>query len=325
MRCVVFGAGAIGGATAVLLAEAGVDVVLVARGAHADAIAARGLTLETPTDTRTVRLPVFRTAAELDVSGDDVVLLAVKSHDTARAVDAVAAVAPLSTPMVCLQNGVANERMCLRVFARVYAVCVMFPAAHLDAGVVQSYSTRVPGILDVGCYPDGSDGRAQRLADAFRSASFAAEVRDDIMRWKYSKLLSNLGNAIEVVCAPSEGTNAVRRALRVEGEACLHAAGIDFASAAEDAERRGDLLEPGTIGGRARGGGSTWQSVARGLGSVETDYLNGEVVLLGREQGVPTPVNARVQVLARAVAAGALAPRTVGSEELLESAADRIG
>ncbi|MBR7539370.1 ketopantoate reductase family protein, partial [Mycobacterium tuberculosis] len=42
-------------------------------------------------------------------------------------------------------------------------------------------------------------------------------------------------------------------------------------------------------------GSSTWQSVARGSSSVETDYLSGEIVLLGRMYGVPTPVNALVQ------------------------------
>ena len=51
----------------------------------------------------------------------------------------------------------------------------------------------------------------------------------------------------------------------------------------------------GGIEGRPRAGGSTWQSVARGAGSVETDYLNGEIVLLGRQFGVATPVNALLQ------------------------------
>ncbi|WUJ19490.1 hypothetical protein OHS70_07955 [Streptomyces sp. NBC_00390] len=41
----------------------------------------------------------------------------------------------------------------------------------------------------------------------------------------------------------------------------------------------------------SRTGGSTWQSLVRGTGSIETDHLNGEMVLLGRQQGVPTPVN----------------------------------
>ena len=62
--------------------------------------------------------------------------------------------------------------------------------------------------------------------------------------------------------------------------------------------RRGDLLSLARVGGARRGGGSSWQSLARGLGSIETDYLNGEIVLLGRLHGVPTPANALVQRLA---------------------------
>ena len=46
---------------------------------------------------------------------------------------------------------------------------------------------------------------------------------------------------------------------------------------------------------RQRSGGSTWQSLARGTGSTEADHLNGEIVLLGRLHGVPTPANAAVQ------------------------------
>ena len=45
------------------------------------------------------------------------------------------------------------------------------------------------------------------------------------------------------------------------------------------------------IPGIERSGGSTTQSLERGAGSIETDYLNGEIVLLGRLHGVPVPAN----------------------------------
>jgi 2-dehydropantoate 2-reductase len=60
-----------------------------------------------------------------------------------------------------------------------------------------------------------------------------------------------------------------------------------------------------------RGGGSSWQSLARGAGRIETDFLNGEVVLLGRLYGVATPVNARLQSLARELAREGAAPASV--------------
>jgi 2-dehydropantoate 2-reductase len=55
----------------------------------------------------------------------------------------------------------------------------------------------------------------------------------------------------------------------------------------------GDLMRPREIAGHPRSGGSTWQSLARGL-PLETEHLNGEIVRLGRLHGVPTPVNTAV-------------------------------
>jgi 2-dehydropantoate 2-reductase len=66
-----------------------------------------------------------------------------------------------------------------------------------------------------------------------------------------------------------------------------------------------------------RGGGSTWQSFARGTGSIETDLLNGEIVLLGRLHGVPTPANALVQRLANDAAADRRPPGSMTAADVL--------
>src|SRR3546814_5612970 len=82
-------------------------------------------------------------------------------------------------------------------------------------------------------------------------------------------------------------------AARAEGREVMEAAGIDRARSAEETARRGDLVKILPIDGATRSGGSTWQSIARGTGRVEVDQLNGEIVLLGRLHGVPTPVKDR--------------------------------
>ena len=64
-------------------------------------------------------------------------------------------------------------------------------------------------------------------------------------------------------------------------------------------------------------GGSTWQSLARGTGDVETDYLTGEVVLLGRLYGVDTPLNAVLQRLARRLSVERRPPGVLTEEEIL--------
>ena len=104
---------------------------------------------------------------------------------------------------------------------------------------------------------------------------------------------------------------------RDEAEAVIVAAGIDCASAEEDAERRGDLISIRPIAGERRGGGSSWQSLARGTGSIEADLLNGEIVLLGRLHGVPTPVNALLQVVAHELARMRAAPGSLTEADLL--------
>lgn len=316
MRFVVVGPGAIGGAIGGRLAQHGHEVALVARGAHLQAIRSRGLRVESPEGTVTVDAPVFADPVDAGLGPGDVVVLAVKSQDTASALDSVVAAAP-SVPVVCAQNGVDNERSALRLLPDVYGMCVMCPATHVEPGVVLAHAAPVTGILDVGRYPAGVDETAVAVAEALRTSGFESEARRDIMRWKYAKLLRNLGNAVEAVCGPqARGGEASKRARR-EGEECLEAAGIDVASAEEDDARRGDLVRMRPIAGKRWGGGSSWQSLVRGAGSIEADYLNGEVVLLGRLHGVPTPVNAALQRHAVRLARQRAAPGAVSEAELL--------
>jgi 2-dehydropantoate 2-reductase len=190
-----------------------------------------------------------------------------------------------------VQNGVENERRALRWFADVYGVVVMAPAAHLEPGVVAGYSAPMRGVLDVGRYPTGTDDVAVGMATAFARAGFSAVAQPDIMAWKYRKLLMNLGNIVEALCTREQATGDVVRALDQEGAAVLAAAGIAYVTTDQDRDRREGVLSPQPVGGRSRDGGSTWQSVARGMPSLETPFLNGEIVVLGREFGVPTPVN----------------------------------
>jgi 2-dehydropantoate 2-reductase len=114
------------------------------------------------------------------------------------------------------------------------------------------------------------------------------------MRWKYSKLLANLGNAEQALFGTAPPVPWHGRA-REEALECYRAAGIAFADDAEVAERTAAASALAAVNGRSHAGGSSWQSLVRGSGSIETDYLNGEIVLLGRLHGVATPVN---QVLA---------------------------
>lgn len=318
MRYVVFGAGAIGAVVGGRLSQAGFDVTLIARGAHLEALQSKGLRLESPAGTDTVRVPAVGHPREIDWRTHQVVLMAVKSQQTPAALVELATVAPPETPVVCLQNGLANEPAALRLFPNVYAVSVACPASHLEPGVVQAWSTPVTGLLDIGRYPRGIDDVSESVAADFSAATFSSFPVEAILRWKQRKLLTNLGNAIEAVCGPHERLGLLADLLLAEGEAVLEAAGLQAATTQEDRDRRADLLQPGQIAGQNRPGGSSWQSLRRGTGDIETDYLNGEIVLRGRLHGIATPANELLQRLARELAAGRHEPGVVPAAVVLE-------
>jgi 2-dehydropantoate 2-reductase len=239
-----------------------------------------------------------------------------KSQGTLDAVVTLSELISPDAPVVSVQNGVVNERVALRFFANVYGICVMCPTNHLEPGVVQAYSHPITGLFDIGLFPNGLDDTAIAISVALRGSTYESEPRIDIMRWKYGKLLMNLGNGIDAMCGPAARKTDLYRLVRREGVDVLTAAGIDFVDRDEDLARRGDRINMQPIDGQERMGGSTWQSLERGLGSVETDYLNGEIVHIGRLHGIPTPVNELLQQLTREAAknrtpAGSVDPQSI--------------
>lgn len=327
VRFLVYGAGAIGGALGGRLFQAGYDVTLVARGEHAAAIRERGLRLETPDTTDQLPIPVLEPGqlADGDPTGERwIALLAVKSQDTDGAVRDLAASDRVGA-VVCLQNGVRNEEAALRSFDDVYGVCVMCPANHLDPGVVTLLSVPVHGMLDIGRSPSGVDATAAAVAEAFDRAGFLSEPRPDIMRWKYRKLVMNLGNAVQALIGPVDRDNPVLERIEDEAARCFAAAGIDPVSVEDDRARRADHIQRRDVPGRPRSGGSSYQSLQRATGSIETDYLNGEICLLGRLHGIRTPVNAVVQLLANRAARERWAPGAMTSAELVAAVGAATG
>ena len=315
MRIVVHGAGGIGGVMAVRLHQSGHDVVAIARGDHLETWRKNGLRVQSAEEDVIVDVPVAGHPGEVGLGADDVVILTMKSQHTVDALDDLAAFAP-EIPIVCAQNGVSNEREALRRFERVYGICVMMPTTFIEPGVVQANSSPISGLLDIGRYPSGIDDVASAVSDALRASTFSSQPDAAIMRQKHAKLLMNLGNAVQALCGEGGGSELNGR-LRAEGEAALTAAGIVFATREEDRARRGDLLQVRPIAGSLRGGGSSWQSMTRGTGSIETDHLNGEIVLLGRTHGVATPANALLQRLANEAARERRPPGSVSVKKVL--------
>jgi 2-dehydropantoate 2-reductase len=327
MRYIVIGAGAVGGSIGGRLHESGRDVVLVARGEHEAALRADGLRFSTPEGTRYVRVPVAGGPEDVELRPDDVLVLAVKTQHTARALGlwagrpvAGGGTAGESLPLLCAQNGVENERLALRLFRRVYGVCVVLPAAFVRPGAVTAACGPYTGVLLIGRYPGGVDDTARAIAADLEDSVFRAPVLPDVMRFKYAKLLGNLAQTVEALCGPvAAGSPEAELAgrSRAEGVKVLEAARIGFADAAELAALRKGAVEPQDAPDGERALGSAWQSLARGAGSIEADYLNGELVLLGRMHGVSTPVNETLLRLANAAAAQGRQPGTAAAAGIL--------
>jgi 2-dehydropantoate 2-reductase len=319
MRYIMYGAGAIGGVCGSKLHLAGHEVILIARGEHLRVIQQDGLTLKIPGETMKLPIAAVSHPSQIDFRPDDVVVLTMKSQDTAAALDDLRAVAGDQVTIVCCQNGIENERMALRRFANVYGMVILMPATYLEAGIVECPSWPLAGVGDLGRYPAGSDATAEAIARDWDAAGVASIARDDIMKWKYTKLLSNVANAVGAVCGEAD-TSELQDMVRNECREVFRAAGYEWIPGPIFSER-GEVFRaqptPGSISGvaRSRGGSSTWQSLARGAGTSEGDYLNGEIALLGRIHGIATPANEVFQALSDRLARTRQQPGAVTVDE----------
>ncbi|MDC0737769.1 2-dehydropantoate 2-reductase [Cognatishimia sp. SS12] len=315
MRIIVHGVGAIGGVVAAALAHSGVAVIGIARGAQLQAIQNAGLTLRAPSGDIHAEFSCVGSPSEIAFAKDDVILLAVKTQDTHQALADLRAAGVAEQPIFCLQNGVENERIALRSFPNVHAATVMMPASYLKPGEVVTYGTPCFGMLDIGRYPGGSDTADEQLAKVLCAANIETFVSDDIMAAKYGKLLMNTVNMVDALLGFGNDFGDFPERLRAEAVAVYQAAGISFNEVKDD-PRRQAFLQLTDVDGAPRLGGSTAQSLARGTGSIETDYLNGEIVLLGRLHGVPTPLNTRLMALGTEVSRKGTSAGTMTLAEL---------
>jgi 2-dehydropantoate 2-reductase len=318
MRFIIYGAGGIGSGIGGHLWRTGHEAILIGRSGHVDKIRAAGLRLITGTDEYRLDVPAVTHPREIELRAGDVVLLTMKSHDTEAALRELRAAGgdPWELPIFCVQNGIANEPIAARYFRRVYGVLIVIPGIYLEEGVVYNPIRGNAGMMDIGLYPRSADETAEQVAAALREASYEARSHSEVMAPKARKLLGNLGNALGAITDGRGDSGPYMAEVRREGERCLEAAGVAVESEASFRERcqarRGETALPEGM----RNLGSSWQSLMRRQGSIEADYLNGEIVLLGRKHGIPTPFNAVLQRIANEMAAAREPPGKYTAEEL---------
>ena len=291
MRIAVVGAGGTGGYFGGLLARAGDDVTFIARGAHLEALRARGLTLESSL-AGTFTVPVQATDDPRGVGPVDLILFCVKTYDTDAAAASVRPLIQPETTLLSLQNGVDNEERIARLLGHpsgLGAVAYVVSAIKSPGLVAQ---TAGPGKIVLGELGGGKSGRTERLRDVLQRAGIAAEVHPDIraVLWQKFLFICAFSGVTALTRLPigtvlaDPATRALFRGTSEEVEAIARAIGIGLPDdCVEQALATASAVEPW-------GRGSLYGDLAGGR-RLELEGLNGEVVRRGGELGIETPLN----------------------------------
>jgi 2-dehydropantoate 2-reductase len=291
MRIAVVGAGGTGGYFGGLLARAGDDVTFIARGAHLEALRARGLTLESSL-AGTFTVPVQATDDPRGVGPVDLILFCVKTYDTDAAAASVRPLIQPETTLLSLQNGVDNEERIARLSGHpsgLGAVAYVVSAIKAPGLVAQ---TAGPGKIVLGELGGGESARTERLRDALQRAGIAAEVHPDIraVLWQKFLFICAFSGVTALTRLPigtvlaDPATRALFRGTSEEVEAIARAIGIGLPDdCVEQALATASAVEPW-------GRGSLYGDLAGGR-RLELEGLNGEVVRRGGELGIETPLN----------------------------------
>jgi thiosulfate/3-mercaptopyruvate sulfurtransferase len=326
-RYVILGAGAVGVTFAAELQRSGAAVTLVARGAQLDALRAGQLRYFRPDGERRLTIPAAGGPAEVTLRPDDVLVLATKSQDAGTVIahwawqpvrddEGGTSWAADSLPLLTLQNGLETERIAQRRFATVLGGVLWLPSSYVAPGEVASPGAPAPGVVWVGACPAGIHPRLPGIVDDLRVADFEAQVVPDIARWKAAKLLSSVTFALAALYPASELRDQAGALLAGEAREILTAAGQSIADVRAESTVDLNRFASHPIPARERGGNSTWQSLARS-GSVESDYLNGEIVLQARLLGGTAPANQAVLTRLHQAAGDGIAPGSLGHDDLL--------
>lgn len=302
MRIAIMGTGGIGGYFGGLLARAGEDVTFIARGAHLEAIRQHGLGVASDLSGEFS----VRARASDDpraVGPVDLVLYAVKMYHNAQAIPAMAPLVGPRTVVLTLQNGVDNGDRLAEAFGREH---VMIGTARVQARI------RQPGVVEqlgqvghivFGEMDEGITERGKGLLEVFQRAGWKVELTHNAQVALWLKFIYLAGSA---------GINAVTRLTYGE-----------LRTVPETRQLVQDSYQEIIAVGRARGVPlpedtlptcMKWLDIfpATGMATLAKDFmeskpvelegLTGTVVRLGRELGVPTPINSTVYALLKPAA-----------------------
>jgi 2-dehydropantoate 2-reductase len=291
MRIAVMGTGGTGGYFGGLLARAGEEVTFIARGAHLEAIHKNGLAIKSVL-AGDFHIPAKATDNTQDIGPVDSVLFCVKAYDNAAAADQIRPLVGPETVVLSVQNGIDNEQQIGAVIGPEHIVgCVSYVSSTIESpGVIAQMAG--PGKIVLGEMQGGKSARTEALQSVLQNSGIRAELHSDIQTALWQKFLAICGvNGVTALTRlpmgeilACEDTRNLLKGTMEEVEVVARASGanlpeecvdqsMDFFSSVEPAMR-----------------GSMYYDLAAGR-RLELDVLNGTVVRLGTEHGIPTPIN----------------------------------
>ena len=283
------GAGGIGGCYGGLLAKAGFDVTLIARGAHLEAITEKGLRLVQPEGEFTV--DVAATGNPSLVGTVDLVIFSVKAHQNLTAVPLIKPLIGVETTVLTIQNGVESADEIGQEYG---AERVLPGSAYVISNVVSPGVVKQQSQIPRVAFGESNGERSQRaiaVQDAFLKANIMAELSDDISRVLWSKLLYNSpanGMASAARLSPRdlieypEGSSMFKLAIQEVADVGT-ASGVPLGK--DDVQGAMDLIAARPMGAR----GSMQADLESGR-PLELDAIVGSVGRIGRKLNVPTPI-----------------------------------
>lgn len=331
----IIGAGAIGVTFAAELHRSGRPVIVVARGAQLRAARAGGISYVRPEGSAPLGAEVAA-ADEVVLADGDVLVLATKTQDAAAAIAEWAdrpvtlaggqsSSAGASLPLLTTQNGLETERLALRHFRTVIGGVLGLPAAYVNPGVVVAPGAPLVGRAWIGAYPDRADRQAELIAADLSRANIATDALPNISDFKRAKLLVSSMFVLDALYPASALRDRAAELLRDEARAVFAATGqpvadlrprTGTAGTGPGSGERPPAFEIRQVPGYEHAGTSTRQSLARS-GSIETDYINGEVVLQARLAGLTAPANEAVNARIRIAVADGTSPASLDDADLL--------
>jgi 2-dehydropantoate 2-reductase len=291
MKIAAMAAGAVGAYFGGRMQAAGHDVAMIARRAHLDALRKNGLKIESVHGD--LHLPkVNATDDPRQIGPVDIVLFAVKLWDTETAAGLARPLVGPDTRVITLQNGVDSYERVSAILGKEQTVCgTAYIAAVLGGPGLMRHTSKF-ATMRVGRMDGKPDAKLAAFVAAAKAAGIDIQPQDDMNRERWQKFVFRSSMAgvncmtrqpIGKVLADPD-TRAFYRKLMEECLAVGQKSGAKVPSAwVDDRMTFSDAAPPGMKA-------SIFHDLEAG-NRLELDWLNGKVVSLGRELGVPTPAS----------------------------------